>query len=302
MAHQNRNRNRSFYASDENWDEPGRRRDDDYNQRDNYGSVNYSREKDFDTRRQYGNNFGYGSYNDYQQGYHGGSEDQWYGTQGRNATNEWRDDLDRINYDRQNRDDDYRNKYRSSSGDYGNYSGYGNMNEATGWQNAQRGNNYGTGGSAYNRSGNFENRNRFENERGNYTKANRGERDWWEKTRDEVSSWFGDEDAERRRNRDRLSGPHRGKGPKGYQRSDDRVREDVCDRLSENPMLDASNIDIKVEGSEVILSGTVESKEDKRRAEDLAESVMGVRNVQNQLRIEHSRYNPEDRSGRGGLW
>ena len=83
MAHQNRNRNRSFYASDENWDEPGRRIDDDYNQRDNYGSVNYSREKDFDTRRQYGNNFGYGSYNDYQLATKGDIPERYINTLGK---------------------------------------------------------------------------------------------------------------------------------------------------------------------------------------------------------------------------
>ena len=31
---------------------------------------------------------------------------------------------------------------------------------------------------------------------------------------------------------------HRGKGPKGYTRSDDRIREDVCDCLTDDPMLE----------------------------------------------------------------
>jgi osmotically-inducible protein OsmY len=86
---------------------------------------------------------------------------------------------------------------------------------------------------------------------------------------------------------DKVMGPHRGKGPKGYQRSDDRIKEDVCEQLSENSFVDASDIDIRVEGAEVILTGTVHSKEEKRRAEDLAESVLGVKNVQNQIRIEN---------------
>jgi len=81
------------------------------------------------------------------------------------------------------------------------------------------------------------------------------------------------------------SGPYKGKGPKGYKRSDERIKEDVCDRLCDNPMIDASDIDIKVDGSEVILTGTVESRDDKRRAEDIAESVSGVANVQNNLRV-----------------
>jgi len=81
---------------------------------------------------------------------------------------------------------------------------------------------------------------------------------------------------------------HRGKGPKNYQRSEDRIREDVSDRLSDDYVIDASDIDIKVSGSEVILSGTVASRNEKRRAEDIAESVSGVTNVQNQLRVSSS--------------
>jgi osmotically-inducible protein OsmY len=108
------------------------------------------------------------------------------------------------------------------------------------------------------------------------------ERGWWDRAADEVSSWFGDEDAARRRRMDE----HRGRGPKGYTRSDDRIREDVSDRLTDDWMVDASDIEIQVSSSEVTLTGTVESREAKRRAEDIAESVSGVRHVQNNLRVK----------------
>jgi hypothetical protein len=49
-------------------------------------------------------------------------------------------------------------------------------------------------------------------------------RGWWDRTSDEVSSWFGDEDAEQRRQRDAFERGHRGRGPKGYVRSDERIR------------------------------------------------------------------------------
>lgn len=49
------------------------------------------------------------------------------------------------------------------------------------------------------------------------------ERGFMERASDEVSSWFGDEGARQRR----AMGAHRGKGPKGYTRSDDRIRDDV---------------------------------------------------------------------------
>jgi osmotically-inducible protein OsmY len=125
----------------------------------------------------------------------------------------------------------------------------------------------------------------------NYGNANQGgyDRGWWERTKDEVSSWFGDDDAERRRNRDQQqSGGYRGKGPKDYQRSEDRIREDVCDRLTDDDMLDATNINVQIQGNEVVLTGTVNSREQKRRAEDLVESISGVRNVENRIRVEHN--------------
>ena len=80
--------------------------------------------------------------------------------------------------------------------------------------------------------------------------------------------------------------PHMiGRGPKGYQRSDERIREDVCDRMTEDPILDATEIEIVVRQGEVTLSGSVTSREQKRRAEDIAERIGGVRDVTNQLRV-----------------
>ncbi len=111
-----------------------------------------------------------------------------------------------------------------------------------------------------------------------------GERGIFEKASDEVSSWFGDDEAQRRRERDQ----HRGRGPKGYTRSDDRIREDVNDRLTDDNWLDASDIEVQVSGAEVTLTGQVRSREDKRRAEDIAESVSGVSHVQNNLRVQSS--------------
>jgi osmotically-inducible protein OsmY len=119
-------------------------------------------------------------------------------------------------------------------------------------------------------------------------------RDWFERTRDEVASWFGDDDAERRRDMDRYRemdrrrGGHYGKGPKGYRRSDERIREDVSDRLADAWDLDASEIEVSVQDCEVTLTGTVDSREEKRRAEDLAEEVSGVRHVQNNLRVQRA--------------
>ena len=81
-----------------------------------------------------------------------------------------------------------------------------------------------------------------------------------------------------------------GRGPKGYKRSDDRVREEICDRMTEDPMLDASEIEVEVIDGEVTLSGSVMSRDQKRRAEDVAERISGVRDVTNQLRMTRIGY------------
>ena len=118
----------------------------------------------------------------------------------------------------------------------------------------------------------------------------RGEdRGWWDRASDAVASWFGDEDAERRRHQDQQR-EHRGRGPKNYRRSDERIKEDVNDRLSDDYYIDASEIEVSVSNSEVTLTGTVNNREDKRRAEDIAESVSGVSNVENRLRVKQGRY------------
>jgi len=79
-------------------------------------------------------------------------------------------------------------------------------------------------------------------------------------------------------------GQFAGRGPRGYRRSDDRIREDINEALTSNPDIDATEIVVIVESCEVTLSGTVEDRRDKRLAEDIAESVPGVNDVHNQLR------------------
>lgn len=81
-------------------------------------------------------------------------------------------------------------------------------------------------------------------------------------------------------------GGHAGRGPKGYQRSDQRLQEEVSDRLMADDWVDASDIEIEVKNGEVLLTGSVADRQAKRRAEDIAEQVMGVRDVMNQIRVE----------------
>ncbi|HVY82509.1 MAG TPA: BON domain-containing protein [Steroidobacteraceae bacterium] len=115
------------------------------------------------------------------------------------------------------------------------------------------------------------------------------ERGWWDRTKDEVRSWMGDPEAERRRRMDNDRAAQRqgymGRGPKGYSRSDQRITEDVSDRLTEDWAVDASDIEVSVTGGEVTLSGTVPTREQKRRAENIAAEVLGVKDVQNNIRV-----------------
>jgi hypothetical protein len=79
-----------------------------------------------------------------------------------------------------------------------------------------------------------------------------------------------------------------GRGPKGYQRSDNRILEDVCDRLTYSDV-DAENIEVSVANGEVTLGGHVNDRWDKRRAEDIAEGISGVRDVHNNIRVSRDR-------------
>lgn len=81
-------------------------------------------------------------------------------------------------------------------------------------------------------------------------------------------------------------GPYSGVGPKDYHRSDQRIFEDVCERLTQHGRIDARRIKVNVKDGEVMLDGTVRDRQMKRMAEDVADHVSGVKDVHNQLHIE----------------
>ena len=75
---------------------------------------------------------------------------------------------------------------------------------------------------------------------------------------------------------------------RGYTRSDDRIREDVCDRLSHGHF-DPSEVSVKVAQGVVTLEGFVDERNEKFHAEEIAESVLGVKDVENRLRLKRGR-------------
>ena len=110
--------------------------------------------------------------------------------------------------------------------------------------------------------------------------------------------WSGRADAWRysgtisARERDWGTGPHYGRGPRNYQRSDERIREDVCERLAQHSYLDRSDVEIIVLNADVTLQGSVNDRWATRTAEEIAEGVPGVKEVFNQLRVSQGAERP----------
>lgn len=102
----------------------------------------------------------------------------------------------------------------------------------------------------------------------------------------------GSEEAQISRNipdwRTMPAGGRRGRGPKNYRRSDQRIVEDINDRLLESPV-DASEVAVQCKDGIVTLTGSVEDRDAKRMVEFIADSVPGVIDVNNQLVLTGTR-------------
>jgi len=84
-------------------------------------------------------------------------------------------------------------------------------------------------------------------------------------------------------------GPPPERGPDDGKRTDEIIREDVCQWMSDDPRLDAREIDVRVQDGEVTLEGGVEHRAARRLAEDIAAAVPGVRKVLNRLQTRDRR-------------
>jgi len=302
MADNHRN-----YQGDYTNNENRSRQDRDW---ENRGNKNYRSDEDFENYRNENQDYGYGSsrygqgnegnfgdkgnqYNQRERGSNRYDREHNYGYGGREYGSSYGGGLYQGNssyYDSGNSRNErpsYGNSRNLYDRDYegfnrgfnSGYSGLGGANYS-GYDDRRRGYDENRGsGSNRNFGGNY-----YGSGRSNYGQGDSNERSWWDRTRDEVSSWFGDDDAERRRERDRQIN-HRGKGPRNYTRSDDRIKDDINDRLSDDPWVDASDIEVTVNSGEVTLTGTINERSEKRRAEDIAEEISGVKHVENRLRV-----------------
>jgi hypothetical protein len=83
-----------------------------------------------------------------------------------------------------------------------------------------------------------------------------------------------------------MEGPYSGLGPRGYRRPDERIHEEICDRLTAHGAIDATGIEVHVDTGEVTLDGTVPDRRTKRLAEAVVDTVRGVVDIHNRLRLE----------------
>lgn len=81
-------------------------------------------------------------------------------------------------------------------------------------------------------------------------------------------------------------GPYAGRAPKGYERSDERIREDICDELTRRPDIDPGRLTVSVADGEVTLEGAVENLGSRRLADEIASHCIGVTQVHNKLKVE----------------
>jgi osmotically-inducible protein OsmY len=72
-------------------------------------------------------------------------------------------------------------------------------------------------------------------------------------------------------------------GPRVRRKSDDSLAREIHEILTTDPELDATDIEVVVEGGAVTLSGEVQHPDGKLLAEELTESITGVRLVHNRL-------------------
>ncbi len=82
-----------------------------------------------------------------------------------------------------------------------------------------------------------------------------------------------------------VRGEQYGKGPKNWHRTDEKLREEVCEALARARMVDASDIDVSVEDGIVLLTGWVNDRQEKRQAEDCLDDVLGIHDIRNELHL-----------------
>jgi hypothetical protein len=79
---------------------------------------------------------------------------------------------------------------------------------------------------------------------------------------------------------------HIGKGPRDYTRSDQRVHDDVCEILTRDKNVDASEVEVNVNSGVVTLTGKVEDRLMKKYTGKLVDNIPGVKDLHNLLEFD----------------
>ena len=231
----------------------------DYDRNRSFGSSDYDRNRSFGSSDYDRDRSRYDYGRDYEEG----------STQFNRSPQNWSSNWDR------NRDygssysgstgSEYRNTGNRDRGQYG--SGWARSQGRYGSTGRDFGSNY---GSVY-RGGDYDNYGDFDRSSRNFGNnaygfdRDRGDRE--ESWGESIKNFFGI-------------------GPKGYKRSDEKIKDDVNERLEDHPRIDASNIEVQVNDGEVTLTGSVNDRYSKRLAEDVAQQCRGVKDVHNQIRVQ----------------
>jgi osmotically-inducible protein OsmY len=77
---------------------------------------------------------------------------------------------------------------------------------------------------------------------------------------------------------------YEGSGSIQRQRADGIVTSDICARIATHDALDPSDVRVRTQHGVVTLSGVVDTRHDRRVAEQIVREVPGVKDVLNQLR------------------
>ncbi len=77
-----------------------------------------------------------------------------------------------------------------------------------------------------------------------------------------------------------------GRGPKGYKRSDESIKEEACELLFWSSEVDASDIEVSINEGCIYLDGHVSSQNAKKETEAIVEDIEGISDVVNRLQVK----------------
>jgi hypothetical protein len=87
------------------------------------------------------------------------------------------------------------------------------------------------------------------------------------------------------------------RGPKGWKRTDDRLKDDICERLYNTQHIDSSEVTVEVKDGKVTLEGSVPQRGMKHALEDLIDACPGVTDIDNRVRV--SQGGSQSQTGQG---